>query len=115
MGELLKEKKITAHVQVAQEKEIIEKEKEISILNQILEEERQYLSRGAGSDSQRELIENSPESSASAIESQTLVSEVTETVTFQGDLATDDEEDFTLVDDSIKGDNKLVISDLSLG
>jgi len=113
--ELLKEKKITAHVQVAQEKEIIEKEKEISILNQILEEERQYLSRGAGSDSQRELIENSPESSASAIESQTLVSEVTETVTFQGDLATDDEEDFTLVDDSIKGDNKLVISDLSLG
>ena len=43
------------------------------------------------------------------------MSEVTETVTFQGDLTTDDEEDFTLVDDSIKGDNKLVISDLSLG
>ena len=41
--EILREQHIVAHVQVTQEKEIIEKEKEISILNKILTQERQVL------------------------------------------------------------------------
>ena len=41
--EILQEQQIVAHVQVTQEKEIIEKEKEISILNTILTQERQVL------------------------------------------------------------------------
>ena len=41
--EILREQHIVAHVQVTQEKEIIEKEKEISILNKILTQERHVL------------------------------------------------------------------------
>ena len=41
--EILQEQQIVAHVQVTQEKEIIEKEKEIFILNTILSQERQAL------------------------------------------------------------------------
>ena len=41
--EILQEQQIVAHVQVTQEKEIIEKEKEIFLLNTILTQERQTL------------------------------------------------------------------------
>ena len=55
-SEILKEQDITAHVQVAQEKEIMDKEKEISGLNQILKEERRKLEMLQGLRFQASLI-----------------------------------------------------------
>ena len=55
-SEILKEQDITAHVQVAQEKEIIDKEKEISGLNQILKVERRELEMLQGLRFQASLI-----------------------------------------------------------
>ena len=55
-SEILKEQDITAHVQVAQEKEIMDKEKEISGLNQILKEERRELEMLQGLKFQASLI-----------------------------------------------------------
>ena len=55
-SEILKEQDITAHVQVAQEKEIIDKEKEISGLNQILKVERRELEMLQGLKFQASLI-----------------------------------------------------------
>ena len=55
-SEILKEQDITAHVQVAQEKEIMDKEKEISGLNQILKEERRKLEMLQGLKFQASLI-----------------------------------------------------------
>ena len=57
--ELLKEQKVTSNIQIAQEKELMEKEKEIMKLNQMLEEERKELEKVGSPDIQVKLLHSS--------------------------------------------------------
>jgi len=113
--ELLKEQKVTTNIQVAQEKELMEKEKEIWKLSQILEEERKVSEKVQSPDIQSESVAESIDTNTSATllndESATLVNE---TVTIK-DGFSDEEEDFALLEDleiDSKPDN---LDDVSLG
>jgi len=113
--ELLKEQKVTTNIQVAQEKELMEKEKEIWKLNQMLEEARGVSEKVRSPDIQSESVAESVDTNTSATlmndESATLVNE---TVTIQEGFS-DEEEDFALLEDLEIDSKPAHLDDVSLG
>jgi len=112
--ELLKEQKVTTNIQVAQEKELMEKEKEIWKLSQMLEE-RGVTEKVQSPDIQSESVAESIDTNTSATlmndESATLVNE---TVTIQEGFS-DEEEDFALLEDLDIDSKPAHLDDVSLG
>jgi len=109
--ELLKEQKVTTNIQVAQEKEIMEKEKEIWKLTQMLEEERKLHGPNLQAGSVAESIDTNTSPTLLNDESATLVNE---TATIQEGFS-DEEEDFALVDDLEIDTKPANLEDVSLG
>jgi len=113
--ELLKEQKVTSNIQIAQEKELMEKEKEIMKLNQMLEEERKELEKVGSPDIQSESVAESIDTNTSGTnlddESATLVNE---TITIK-DGFSDEEEDFALLDELEIDSKPTHLDDVSLG
>eukprot|EP00092_Neocalanus_flemingeri_P053279 GFUD01062570.1.p1 GENE.GFUD01062570.1~~GFUD01062570.1.p1 ORF type:complete len:852 (+),score=326.90 GFUD01062570.1:43-2598(+) len=117
---ILQEQQIVAHVQVTQEREIIEKEKEISILNTILTQERQVLmekereienlmiSKFQDNDDDQHLSPAAPPRTKLSVLSPPAQS------AFLTDTQSDDDSETVTFHDALSDDEDVLIEDLEL-